>query len=57
MYVPVHMYVHVTQPWYKPILSIQQSKHVKHVILLILNLNMWKLDLKRPKHVIKINQN
>ena len=30
---------------------------VKHVILLTLDLNMWKLDPTRPKHVIKTNQN
>ena len=29
---------------------------VKHVILLTLDLNMWKLDPTRPKHVIKTNQ-
>ena len=30
---------------------------MKHVILLILYLNMWKLGLIKPKHRIKTNQN
>ena len=34
MHVHVYMHVHVIQPRYKPELSIQQSKHLKHAILL-----------------------
>ena len=42
---------------HKPYSSIYQFKHVKYVILLTLDLNMWKLDSTRLKHVIKTNQN